>query len=609
MIQAPIFHVNGDDPEAVVRVARLAFEYRQAFNKDVVIDLVCYRRRGHNEGDDPSMTNPRMYQIIDAKRSVRKLYTEELIGRGDITVERGRGAAARLPGAAGAGLQGHPRRGRHAAPRRPARRDRRAGAAGRHRGRRRRWCAAIGEAHVDLPEGFTPHKRVAAAARAAGQDGRRGRHRLGLRRDHRVRLAAARRASPCGWPARTRGAARSSQRHASIVDAQTGEDYLPLSSAGRRRRRPVLRARLAAQRVRGDGLRVRLLGGEPRRAGALGGAVRRLRQRRPVDRRRVHLLRRGEVGPAVVADAAAAARPRGPGPGPHVRPPRALPAAVRRGQHAGGDPDHPGELLPPAAPPGPVAASASRWWSSRRSRCCGTGWRCRRSPTSPPARSSRCSATPGSTAPADRRRSSGCCSAPARSTTTCSRPAPSAASPTPRSSGWSSSTRCRSRSSRRRWRSTRTPRTSPGCRRSRPTRAPGRSWRSTCSSTSTGVRLRRISRPAAAAPAVGSAKLHDAEQAALIEAALPQPVTAPTFDGGRSGPRTAAPPAYVGSGDHVLHRPWHRGAGRAARRGDGDAWSGWPSGCATSSTSTPSSRRRSSASPPGWPASTRTTSD
>ncbi|MBO0841642.1 MAG: multifunctional oxoglutarate decarboxylase/oxoglutarate dehydrogenase thiamine pyrophosphate-binding subunit/dihydrolipoyllysine-residue succinyltransferase subunit [Nocardioides sp.] len=87
MVQAPIFHVNGDDPEACVRVARLAFEYRQAFGKDVVIDLICYRRRGHNEGDDPSFTQPLMYDLIEQKRSVRKLYTESLIGRGDITLE------------------------------------------------------------------------------------------------------------------------------------------------------------------------------------------------------------------------------------------------------------------------------------------------------------------------------------------------------------------------------------------------------------------------------------------------------------------------------------------------------------------------------------------
>ena len=87
MIQAPVFHVNGDDPEACIRVARLAFAFRQEFNKDVVIDIVCYRRRGHNEGDDPSFTQPRMYDLIEKKRSVRKLYTEALIGRGDITVE------------------------------------------------------------------------------------------------------------------------------------------------------------------------------------------------------------------------------------------------------------------------------------------------------------------------------------------------------------------------------------------------------------------------------------------------------------------------------------------------------------------------------------------
>jgi 2-oxoglutarate dehydrogenase E1 component len=85
MIQAPVFHVNGDDPEACVRVARIAFEYRQKFNKDVVIDMVCYRRRGHNEGDEPSFTQPQMYSLIDAKRSTRKLYAEALVGRGDIT--------------------------------------------------------------------------------------------------------------------------------------------------------------------------------------------------------------------------------------------------------------------------------------------------------------------------------------------------------------------------------------------------------------------------------------------------------------------------------------------------------------------------------------------
>ncbi|ONH33787.1 multifunctional oxoglutarate decarboxylase/oxoglutarate dehydrogenase thiamine pyrophosphate-binding subunit/dihydrolipoyllysine-residue succinyltransferase subunit [Pseudofrankia asymbiotica] len=85
MVQAPIFHVNGDDPEACVRVATLAFAYRQAFHKDVVIDMICYRRRGHNEMDEPSFTQPLMYDEIAAKRSVRKLYTEALIGRGDIT--------------------------------------------------------------------------------------------------------------------------------------------------------------------------------------------------------------------------------------------------------------------------------------------------------------------------------------------------------------------------------------------------------------------------------------------------------------------------------------------------------------------------------------------
>ena len=86
MVQAPIFHVNGDDPEACVRVARLAFAYRQQFQKDVVIDMVCYRRRGHNEADDPSYTQPLTYRAIDQRLSVRERYTTDLVARGDLSL-------------------------------------------------------------------------------------------------------------------------------------------------------------------------------------------------------------------------------------------------------------------------------------------------------------------------------------------------------------------------------------------------------------------------------------------------------------------------------------------------------------------------------------------
>ncbi len=92
MIQAPIFHVNGDDPEACARAARLAYDYRARFHRDVVLDIVCYRRHGHNEGDDPSYTQPQMYKIIDQMRSVRKVYTETLVRRGDISIDQAESA-------------------------------------------------------------------------------------------------------------------------------------------------------------------------------------------------------------------------------------------------------------------------------------------------------------------------------------------------------------------------------------------------------------------------------------------------------------------------------------------------------------------------------------
>lgn len=92
IVQAPIFHVNGDDPEACVRVIGLAYEFRQKFQKDVVVDMVCYRRHGHNEGDEPSFTQPVMYSKINDRRSVRKLYTEILVNRGDLSLEEAEAA-------------------------------------------------------------------------------------------------------------------------------------------------------------------------------------------------------------------------------------------------------------------------------------------------------------------------------------------------------------------------------------------------------------------------------------------------------------------------------------------------------------------------------------
>ena len=84
MVNAPVFHVNGDDPEAVLFVARLAFDYRQKFKRDVVIDLVCYRRHGHNEADEPAATQPLMYQVIRARPPLRELYAKKLIAENTI---------------------------------------------------------------------------------------------------------------------------------------------------------------------------------------------------------------------------------------------------------------------------------------------------------------------------------------------------------------------------------------------------------------------------------------------------------------------------------------------------------------------------------------------
>jgi 2-oxoglutarate dehydrogenase E1 component len=227
MIQAPIFHVNGDDPEAVVRVARLAFEYRQSFNKDVVVDLVCYRRRGHNEGDDPSMTNPLMYAIIDKKRSVRKIYTEELIGRGDITVEEAeeslRDYQARLERVF---------RETHEASSTPPRVTRSRAAEPEPAVETAidpALLRRIGEAHVTLPDGFTPHKRVAQLLDRRAKMAADGAIDWGF-----GEIIAFGSLLSNGVTVRVSGqdSRRGTfvQRHAAIVDTRTGRSYLPMAA-------------------------------------------------------------------------------------------------------------------------------------------------------------------------------------------------------------------------------------------------------------------------------------------------------------------------------------------------------------------------------------------
>ncbi|MER7009850.1 multifunctional oxoglutarate decarboxylase/oxoglutarate dehydrogenase thiamine pyrophosphate-binding subunit/dihydrolipoyllysine-residue succinyltransferase subunit [Saccharopolyspora sp. NPDC000359] len=174
MIGAPVFHVNGDDPEACVWVAKLAVEYRQAFGKDVVIDMVCYRRRGHNEGDDPSMTQPKMYDAIDKMRSVRKVYTESLIGRGDMTVEEAEKAlkdyAAQLEHVFNEvrELEKHP-----PAPS-PSVESEQQVPRGLSTAIPRETLERISEAQINLPEGFTPHPRVKPVLERRAKMGREG---------------------------------------------------------------------------------------------------------------------------------------------------------------------------------------------------------------------------------------------------------------------------------------------------------------------------------------------------------------------------------------------------------------------------------------------------
>jgi multifunctional 2-oxoglutarate metabolism enzyme len=226
-IGAPVFHVNGDDPESCVWVAKLAVDYRQAFQKDVVIDMICYRRRGHNEGDDPSMTQPKMYDIIDSKRSVRKSYTEALIGRGDISVEEAERA-----------LQDYAQQLEHVfnevrelersavAPSESVEAEQ-AVPIGLDTGVNRSVIERIADAHINLPEGFTPHPRVKPVLDKRARMARAGNIDWAF-----AELLALGSLCLDGRMVRLSGqdTRRGTfvQRHSVLIDRKTGAEYAPL---------------------------------------------------------------------------------------------------------------------------------------------------------------------------------------------------------------------------------------------------------------------------------------------------------------------------------------------------------------------------------------------
>ncbi|CAM2928998.1 multifunctional oxoglutarate decarboxylase/oxoglutarate dehydrogenase thiamine pyrophosphate-binding subunit/dihydrolipoyllysine-residue succinyltransferase subunit [Saccharomonospora xinjiangensis] len=229
MIGAPIFHVNGDDPEAAYWVARLAVDYRQAFNKDVVIDMICYRRRGHNEGDDPSMTQPAMYDIIDAKRSVRKTYTEALIGRGDISMEEAEAALRDFSSQLEHVFNEVRELEKHPIAPSPSVEQRQQIPAQVPTAVDREVIERIGDAFVDLPEGFTPHPRVKPVLQRRHKMSREG----GIDWAFGELLAFGSLAME-GRLVRLSGQdsrrGTFTQRHSVLIDRKTGEEYSPLQN-------------------------------------------------------------------------------------------------------------------------------------------------------------------------------------------------------------------------------------------------------------------------------------------------------------------------------------------------------------------------------------------
>ncbi len=227
MIGAPIFHVNGDDPEACVWVAKLAVDFRQEFKKDVIIDMLCYRRRGHNEGDDPSMTNPYMYDVVDVKRGVRKTYTEALIGRGDISMKEAEDALRDYQGQLERVFNDVRELEKHGVQASMSVEANQMLAAGLDTAVDKALLARVGDAFLALPDGFAAHPRVMPVLEKRREMAYEGKidWAFGELLALGSLVAEGKLIRLSGQDTR-RGTF--SQRHSVIIDRQTGEEFTPL---------------------------------------------------------------------------------------------------------------------------------------------------------------------------------------------------------------------------------------------------------------------------------------------------------------------------------------------------------------------------------------------
>ncbi|HRO12292.1 2-oxoglutarate dehydrogenase E1 component [Amaricoccus sp.] len=233
MVEAPIFHVNGDDPEAVVHAARVATEFRQQFNKDVVIDMFCYRRFGHNEGDEPMFTQPLMYKAIKGHKTTLQLYTERLVADGLIP----EGEIEDMKAAFQAHLNAEFESSKDFRPNKADWLDGRWSGLGRREGRYQRGKTAadlaklkkVGEALTRIPDDVVAHRTVQRMLEAKRQMIETG---DGIDWATAEALAFGTLLIE-GYPVRLSGQDSTrgtfSQRHSAIIDQETEERYFPLN--------------------------------------------------------------------------------------------------------------------------------------------------------------------------------------------------------------------------------------------------------------------------------------------------------------------------------------------------------------------------------------------